>query len=90
MVTSTQVQTALPLFEAIEAATTAIASLTTANGSNSILGFVVTIGDQDLNGEGQIVVNIPLMPTQAGPLFQAMISQLQALQSQAQTALAGI
>lgn len=90
MVTPTQVQTALPFFEANEAATVAIASLTAASGTNSILGFVVTIGDQNLNGEGQIVVNIPLMPTQAGPLFQAMISQLQALQSQAQAAMAGI
>lgn len=90
MVTATQVQSALPYYEAITMATDAISKLTTASGTNSILGFVVTLGDQNLEGNGQIIVSIPLNPTQAAPLFQAMISQLTALQGQAQTAMGAI
>lgn len=90
MVTATQMQSASPIYAALNAVTTTLAQLNAANGTNSILGFVVDLGDTNENGTGQIIINIPMAPATAAPLFAAMIAQLTTLQTTLQGELAAI
>lgn len=89
-VTQDQVAAAIPLYEGIAAANAAIAQLASANGVSSILGFTVTVGDSNMNGTGQIIVNIPLNPANAAPLFTSMQQQLQSLATAMTTQMSGL
>lgn len=90
MVTQTQVKSGLPLSQGLDALAAALAQLTNANGTNSILGFDVKLGDANLNPQGAITITIPLSIQQAATMFTTMITTLQTLQAAYQQQLTAL